>query len=73
VLRELSDDIEIKIQNQLITSAFDTALKYGVKSAPTLVILVNDQAIKVLPGFQSKQSILDTIEQLNLSNASMVS
>jgi hypothetical protein len=43
------------------------------KSAPTLVFLVDDQAIKVLPGFQSRLSILDAIEQLNLSNAPMVS
>jgi thioredoxin-related protein len=68
VLRMMSDELNITVQNQLIISAFDMALKYGVKSAPTLVFMIDEQAVKVLPGFQSRENIVNTLNQFKFTN-----
>jgi len=61
ILQQLTDTGMINYHNHLITTAFDLALRYGVKSAPTLVYLLDERPVKVSPGFQSNQAIMTTL------------
>jgi predicted DsbA family dithiol-disulfide isomerase len=67
ILEELKENSNIDYEAKSITTAFDDALKYGVKSAPTLVYLVDNKAMVVRPGFQSKERILAEVGQLQKS------
>ena len=64
VLQELHSTDGIAYESRLITTNFSDALTYGVKSAPTLVYLLDQKAVAVKPGFQSREKILDQIEQI---------
>ena len=64
VLKEFEKLPGISIQNILITTAFDLALLYGVKSAPTIILLKDKKALRVLPGFQTADKIIKYINEL---------
>jgi hypothetical protein len=57
----------IEYQSLLITTNFADALKYGVQSAPTLVYVIDEKAVSVKPGFQSREKILNELKQLSIS------
>ncbi len=42
ILDEIKSELGIEIDNRPITTAFDQALTYGVKSAPAMVFLHED-------------------------------
>ena len=65
ILNEIQSKTNIEIENHLITTAFDKALSFGVKSAPSMVFLYKGKIQLIKTGFQSKVNILDVIEQLN--------
>ena len=65
ILQEIQENQDIEFESRLITTDFAQALKYGVKSAPTLVYLIDERAVSVKPGLQSKQKILNEIEEIN--------
>ncbi len=67
ILEELKENSKIEYEARIITTDFVDALKYGVKSAPTLVYLVDNKAMAVRPGFQSREKILAEIGQLQKS------
>jgi thioredoxin-like negative regulator of GroEL len=54
----------IDYENQLITTAFDRALRYGVRAAPTLVYLQEGRPVRVSPGFQSKEAITAVLNMI---------
>jgi predicted DsbA family dithiol-disulfide isomerase len=62
ILAEMKESYHIDFQSRLITTDFADALKFGVKSAPTLVYLLDDKAVAVRPGLQTKEKILSEIE-----------
>ncbi len=64
VLIQLADKGIITYENRLITAAFDLALRYGVRSAPTIVYLYKDRPVLVSPGFQSAEAITATLNLL---------
>lgn len=64
ILNELESEMDIKIENHLITSAFDKALTYGVKSAPALVFLYAEKPKIVKTGFQSKEKLKEIIKMI---------
>lgn len=64
ILDEIQSEKNIEIENYLITTAFDKALAFGVKSAPSMVFLSNGKNQIIKTGFQSKNYILEIIEQL---------
>ena len=70
VLQEIQNEHGITYQSLLITAIFADALKFGVKSAPTLVYLINEKAVAVRPGFQSQKNILAELEQIQKSISS---
>jgi thioredoxin-like negative regulator of GroEL len=67
ILQELKNEHDITYQSLLITTNFSDALKFGVKSAPTLIYLIDNKAVAVRPGFQSKVRILAEIEKISKS------
>ena len=67
ILQKLQNERDITYQSLLITVNFSDALKFGVKSAPTLIYLIDDKAVAVRPGFQSRKNILAELEQIQKS------
>ena len=57
ILRHLCETGRITYESRLITSAFDLALRYGVKSVPTVVYLLDGLPVRVCPGFQSEAAV----------------
>ncbi len=64
ILNEIQSENNIEVDNHLITTAFDKALTYGVKSAPTMVFLYDEKPQVVKTGFHSKIQIKKTIEMI---------
>jgi len=64
ILNELKSELNIEIENNLITSAFDKALSYGVKSAPAMVFIYDKRPHTVKTGFHSKGQIKEIIEKI---------
>ena len=64
ILTRLADKGVITYENRLITSAFDLALHYGVRSAPTIVYLHKNRPVRVSPGLQSVEAITATLNLL---------
>jgi len=64
ILNEIQSETNIGVDNQLITTAFDKALTYGVKSAPTMVFLYDEKPQVVKTGFHSKVQIQEIIEMI---------
>lgn len=50
-----------------ITTHFDEALRLGVKSAPTLVYLVDDRPAKISIGFQDEKKIESQLKIMGIS------
>ena len=65
ILNQIQSEKNIEIENHLITTAFDKALGYGVKSAPTLVFLYDNKPQVIKTGFQSKNQISEILQQLD--------
>lgn len=65
ILEEIKQNRGIDYQSRVITTDFAEALKYGVKSAPTLVYLIDDRAMVVKPGLQTREKILKEIEKIS--------
>ena len=65
ILADVAKNHAIETRSVLITTGFAEALQYGVKSAPTLVYLINDKALAVMPGLQNREKIESMIEQIN--------
>ena len=57
ILRRFSETGRVTYESRLITSAFDLALRFGVKSAPSLVYLFRGRPVRVRPGFQSQTAV----------------
>ncbi len=64
ILRQMQESGEIVYENHLITTAFDVALRFGVRSAPTLVYLLEERPVRVSPGFQSKEAIAAVLNMI---------
>ena len=64
ILNEIKSETGIEVENHLITTAFDKALKYGVKSAPAMVFLYEDRPHAVKTGFHSKQNLEEIIHMI---------
>ena len=62
ILNDLKSELNIEIENHLITTAFDKALTYGVKSAPAMVFLSDGRPQVVKTGFHSKNQIKEIVE-----------
>lgn len=65
ILQEINSEYNIEIEDHLITTSFDTALKLGVKSAPTLAYIQEEKVQLLKTGFQSKNQILEIIDQIS--------
>ena len=65
ILEDLHKSHDISFQSLSITTDFADALKFGVKSAPTLVYLMNDKAVAIRPGLQTKERIISEINRFN--------
>ena len=57
ILKDFANTGAISYENHLITTDFDMALRFGVKSSPTLVFMGEDRPLNVSPGFQSRTAI----------------
>ena len=68
ILGQLKEEFGYQYQSKLITTHFTDALNFGVKSAPTLVYVVDDKAFAVTPGLQSREKILAVIARLKKSS-----
>ena len=64
ILNELKSELKIEVENHLITTAFDKALTYGVKSAPAMVFIYNESPQIVKTGFHSKDQIKHIIKMI---------
>ena len=64
ILNEIKSETNIKVDNHLITTAFDKALTYGDKSAPTLVFLNDEKPQVAKTGFHTKSQIKQIIEMI---------
>ena len=64
ILNELKSELNIEIEYHLITTAFDKALTYGVKSAPAMAFLYNERPQVVKTGFHSKEQIRKIVEMI---------
>lgn len=64
ILEQLQQDKNLNIEHHSITTSFDIALSFGVKSAPSLVFLLNSRPYKIKTGFQSKSEIENIISEL---------
>ena len=64
ILNEIQSETNIDVDNHLITTAFDKALTYGVKSAPTMVFLYDEKPQVVKTGFHSKIQIKEIIDMI---------
>ena len=64
ILNEIQSETNIDVDNHLITTAFDKALTYGVKSAPTMVFLYDEKPQVVKTGFHSKMQIKEIIDMI---------
>lgn len=64
ILNELKSELNIEVENHLITAAFDKALTYGVISAPAIVFLYDERPQVVKTGFHSKEQIREIIEMI---------
>jgi len=67
VLNEIESEIDIEIENHLITTAFDKALSFGVKSAPAMVFVQDGRTQLIKTGFVEKSKIRDIYEMLTES------
>lgn len=61
ILQKITRDRPIGYEKKLITTAFDLALRYGIKSAPALVYLLDNRPVIVTPGFQSAEMITTSL------------
>ena len=64
ILNEIQSETNIDVDNHLITTAFDKALTYGVKSAPTMVFLYDEKPQVVKTEFHSKIQIKEIIDMI---------
>jgi predicted DsbA family dithiol-disulfide isomerase len=64
ILNELNSEMDIEFDNHLITTAFDKALTYGIKSAPALVFLYDEKPQVVKTGFHTKHQIKEIIDMI---------
>ena len=64
ILDDLHKNHDISFQSRSITTDFADALKFGVKSAPTIVYLMNDKAVAIRPGLQTKERIITEFKRL---------
>jgi predicted DsbA family dithiol-disulfide isomerase len=64
ILKDLQSEMQLDVENHLITTAFDKALTYGIKSAPAIVFLHDNRPQVVKTGFQSKEQIKEIIEMI---------
>lgn len=64
ILDDLQKSHDIFYQSRSITTDFADALKFGVKSDPTLVYLMNDKAVAIRPGLQTKERIITEFKRL---------
>jgi len=67
ILEDLHNSHDISFQSRSITTDFADALIFGVKSAPTLVYIMNNKAVAIRPGLQTKERII--VEIKRFSNA----
>jgi len=65
ILQKMARSHTIGYEKKLITTAFDIALRYGVKSAPALVYLLDDRPAIVTTGFQSADTILASLNLIH--------
>ena len=65
ILNEIESETNIEIDNHLITTAFDKALTYGVKSAPAMVFLYDEKPQVVKTGFHTKNQIKEIVEMIS--------
>jgi thioredoxin-related protein len=65
ILQTMARNHSIGYEKKLITTAFDLALRFGVRSAPTLVYLLDDRPVIVTPGFQSADTILASLNLIH--------
>lgn len=64
ILDQLKKEMDIEIESHLITSAFDKALTFGVKSAPAMVFLQENRPRFIKTGFQSKIQVKEVINKI---------
>ena len=64
ILNDVAKNHDIITNSVVITTGFAEALQYGVKSAPTLVYLLDDKAVAVTPGLQNREKILAMITRI---------
>ena len=64
ILNELKSELNIEVENHLITTAFDQALTYGIKSAPAIVFVYDERPQIVKTGFHSKNQIKEIIKKI---------
>lgn len=59
VVEEVAEELEgkIKVGKVNVDDNQDLAMKYGIMSIPTLVVIENGKAVKTLVGFRSKQEL----------------
>lgn len=67
VLANIIKDIELPIINHDVDEEEDLAIKYNVISVPTILFIDNGKEVKRLLGVVSKQTIIDTYNELNKS------
>jgi thioredoxin 1 len=64
IIEELAKEMgdKIKIGKVDVDANQETAIKYGVQSIPTILLIKNGEVVEKLIGFQNKDRLEETIE-----------
>ncbi len=64
VVEEIANELEgkLKVGKVNVDENQDLAIKYGIMSIPTLVVIENGETVRTLVGFRSKQELLEILD-----------